>query len=92
MAQLRAAVQQARDELAEARRLDGIDRSQLITAQRRLLRVLDSYIRVLDAAGLAPHRQLRIEVDLLRGITEPVGARRVPVAVARPTSSGRTHY
>jgi len=91
MAQLRAAVQQARDEVAEARRLDGIDRSQLIAAQRRLLGVLDTYIRVLDAAGLAPHRQLRIEVDLLRGITEPVASRRVPVAMGRTTSPGQTY-
>jgi hypothetical protein len=46
---------------------------------------------VLDAAGLAPHRQLRIEVDLLRGITEPVASRRVPVAMGRTTSPGRTY-
>jgi hypothetical protein len=71
IAQLRLAVQQAREDVLMARRLDGIDRHQLTAAQRHLLSILEVYLAALDAAGLAPHWQLQTEVHLLRGITTP---------------------
>jgi hypothetical protein len=70
IAQLRLAVQQAREDVLVARRLDGIDRHQLTSAQRHLLSILEVYLAALDAAGLAPHWQLRTEVHLLRGVTD----------------------
>jgi hypothetical protein len=70
IAQLRLAVQQAREDLLVARRLDGIDRHQLTAAQRHLLSILEVYLEALEAAGLAARWQLRAEVELLRGITD----------------------
>jgi hypothetical protein len=70
IALLRLAVQQARDGVSVARRLDGIERHQLATAQRHLLGVLEVYVEALEAAGLAAHWQLRTEMDLLRGVID----------------------
>lgn len=69
LADLRTAIDEARRELAAARQLDGVDRSQLAAAQRRLLSALSKFIEALDAGGLSPHWRLRAEVDLLRGLT-----------------------
>jgi hypothetical protein len=69
LADLRTAIDEARKELAAARQLDGVDRGQLVASQRRLLVALSNFIEALTAGGLAPHWQLRAEVDLLRGLT-----------------------
>ena len=88
IAQLRVAVQQAREDVLMARRLDGIDRHQLTAAQRHLLSILEVYLAALDAAGLAPHWQLRTEVHLLRGITTatPRAREGKPARPSRPLS------
>jgi hypothetical protein len=69
LAQLRVIVDEARAEVAESRRLDGLERNRLVVSQRHLLAALETYVRALDEAGLAAHPQLRAEVDLLRAVT-----------------------
>ena len=72
LGQLRLVLDAAREDVLEARQKDNTNRSGLLRAQRHLLDALETYARALDAAGLAPHPQLRAEVELLRSVTAGV--------------------
>lgn len=69
LAQLREAVLAAREDVAASRRHDGAERNRLTRSQAHLLSALETYVRALDAAGLAAHPQLRAEIELLRAVT-----------------------
>lgn len=74
LGQLRVLLDAAREDVLEHRRKDNSNRSGLLRAQRHLLAALEAYTRALDAAGLAPHPQLRAEIELLRSVTAPSAA------------------
>lgn len=74
LGQLRLVLDAAREDVLENRQKDNTNRSGLLRAQRHLLAALEAYVRALEAAGLAPHPQLRAEVDLLRSVTAPPAA------------------
>ena len=59
----------AREDVLANRQADNTNRFGLLRAQRHLLAALETYVRALEAAGLAPHPQLRAEIDLLRSVT-----------------------
>lgn len=67
--QLRTVVDAAREEVLANRQGNNTNRFRLLRAQRHLLAALEIYVRALEAAGLAPHPQLRAEVELLRSVT-----------------------
>ncbi|GAB6984097.1 hypothetical protein [Nocardioides pyridinolyticus] len=67
--QLRIVIDAAREDVSAYRQADNTNRFGLVRAQRHLLAALETYVRALEAAGLAPHPQLRAEVDLLRSVT-----------------------
>lgn len=69
LGQLRLMVEAAREDVAASRQ-DNTNRSRLVRSQRHLLSTLETYARALEAAGLAPHPQLRAEIDLLRSVSD----------------------
>jgi hypothetical protein len=68
LAELRAAVDEAREAVATARGLN-FRCGDLVASQRLLLSALENFIRALNAAGCPSQGYLRVEADLLRGLT-----------------------
>ena len=82
--QLRLVIDAAREDVLANRQENNSNRFGLLRAQRHLLAALQTYVRALDAAGMAPHPQLRAEIELLRSVTEASTARSAPGSPSGP--------